>query len=115
MTVSFPALKQYNGVPLDGRPMRIEIAGSERELTASAAPLRRVAPSGRVGGGAGGRMDSNRRSPGPRPRSNSRGAGAGAGGRGGRGGGARKERDPPKSKEDLDAEMDAYMSTKETA
>lgn len=96
--------------------MRIEIAGSERELTASAAPLRRVAPSGRVGGGPGGRMDSNRRSPGPRPRSNSRGAGAGAGGRGGRGGGgARKERDPPKSKEDLDAEMDAYMSTKEAA
>ena len=47
----FSALKQYNGVPLDGRPMRIEIAGSERELTASAAPLRRVAPSGRVGGG----------------------------------------------------------------
>merc|ERR1712037_932489 len=31
------ALKQYNGVPLDGRPMRIEMAGVEAEVE----PLRR--------------------------------------------------------------------------
>merc|ERR1719290_688795 len=44
------ALKQYNGVPLDGRPMRIEIAGSERDMTAASQPLRRPL-SGGVGGG----------------------------------------------------------------
>ena len=48
---------------------------------------------GRGGGGGGGR-----------------GAKPGRGGRGGGGGGGKKEE---KSKEDLDAEMDAYMSTKD--
>jgi hypothetical protein len=85
--------------------MRIEIAGSERDM-APAQPLRRVAPAGRVGGA---RDAMPRRSPGPiRPRGGARG-----GGRGGRGGGREgKERGPPKTKDELDAEMDAYMSTK---
>ena len=62
-----------------------------------------------------------RKSPGPRksPFRSSGGIGGGGGGRGskpgrggsrGGGGGGKKEE---KSKEDLDAEMDAYMSTKE--
>ena len=64
-----------------------------------------------------------RKSPGPRKSpfrsSGGRGGGGGGGGRGakpgrggsrGGGGGGKKEE---KSKEDLDAEMDAYMSTKE--
>ena len=116
---SIAALKQYNGIPLDSRPMWIEIARSEREIAAaSTQPLRRVGGTGGRVGGTGGRvgrprMDMGRRNPGPRPRNTGRGAGSGArgGSRGGRGG-ARKEKEPAKSKEDLDAEMDAYMNTK---
>ena len=86
--------------------MRIKIAGSERELAVFSATLRRVAPAGRVGGAR-----DTRRSPGPR--SMGRGALGGSRGGGGRGGGGGgKSRGPEKSKEDLDAEMDAYMSTK---
>lgn len=103
------ALKQYNGVPLDGRPMRIEIAGSEREIATAAQPLRRVSGGG-VGRVGGGRDSMTRRSPGPR-RGASAPRGGSRGGRGGRGGGGRAK-EPEKSKEDLDAEMDAYMSTK---
>ena len=100
-----PALKQYNGVPLDGRPMRIEMAGSGVEASME---VRRP-----MGGGV-------RKSPGPRKSpfrsSGGRGGGGGRGSKPGRGGsrggggGGKKEE---KSKEDLDAEMDAYMSTKE--
>jgi len=97
------ALKQYNGVPLDGRPMRIEMAGVEAEVE----PLRRP-----MGGGI-------RKSPGPRksPFRSTGGRGGGGGGRfnrggggGGRGGRAEKKEAP--SKEDLDAEMDTYMKAK---
>merc|ERR1719197_2256849 len=90
------ALKQYNGVPLDGRPMRIEMAGAGVE---SNMEVRRP-----MGGGV-------RKSPGPRKSpfrsSGGRGGGGGrgskpgrGGSRGGGGGGGKKEE---KSKEDLDA------------
>jgi len=97
------ALKQYNGVPLDGRPMRIEMAGSEVAMEV------RRPMEGRI-----------RKSPGPRKSpfrsTGGRGGGGGRGGRparGGRGGGGGGGKKEEKSKEDLDAEMDAYMSTKE--
>merc|ERR1712227_816411 len=86
------ALKQYNGVPLDGRPMRIEMAGVEAEME----PMRRP-----MGGGVR-KSPGPRRSPGPR-----KSPFRGSGGRGGRG-----EKKEAPSKEDLDAEMDTYMNSK---
>ena len=83
--------------------MRIEMAGVEAEVE----PLRRP-----MGGGV-------RKSPGPRksPFRGSGGRGGGGGGRfnrGGGGGGNRRGGDKKEapSKEDLDAEMDTYMSSK---
>merc|ERR1719189_3529395 len=81
------ALKQYNGVPLDGRPMRIEMAGVE---ALQAEPLRRP-----MGGGI--RKSPGRKSP---------FRGGGGGGAGGGGGGRGREKKAEVSKEDLDAEMD---------
>jgi len=98
-------LKQYNGVPLDGKPMRIEITGSEKELyqqQSSYIPMRR-------GGGVGGQ----RRTVGGNDRRGGRGgSGRGRGGSVRGGGGPRKENVPAPSKEKLDEEMDAYMKNK---
>ena len=67
------AMKQYNGVPLDGKAMRIEIAGTGADM--SEAPLRRV---GGMGGGRIGRRE-DRQSP------RRTGGGGGGGRRAGRG------------------------------
>ncbi|XP_034241042.1 THO complex subunit 4 [Thrips palmi] len=101
------ALKQYNGVPLDGRPM--EIALATNEIT-SAVPrsnprvggnsnFTQNRPQNRIGGGG-----SNFRSAGA-----GRGRGGARGGRGGRGGGARASKTVPTA-EELDAELDAYVN-----
>lgn len=92
------AMKQYNGVPLDGRPMSIQLATSEipaarptrPAAASSSAPSRspRKPAAGRTGGGK------------PPAR---RGGGAAAGGSGGR----RQPRET-KTAEELDAELDAY-------
>ena len=52
---SISAMKQYNGVPLDGRAMQIQIATSELNGAERSSPLRRV------GGGGGGRIEKPKR------------------------------------------------------
>nr|CAD7423053.1 unnamed protein product [Timema monikensis] len=92
------AMKQYNGVPLDGRAMNIQMATSEipqvmrsaRPATSGFGQVRTQRGAGTGGGGA---------------------TRAGRGGfrRGGRGG----SRNPPKTTptaEELDAELDAYVN-----
>ena len=85
------ALTKYNGVPLDGRPMRIEISGNIARGSLAAATMRSGASFGPRTGGPrrGGGMN----------RGNNRGGG------GGRGGNRKSE---PPSKEDLDAELDSF-------
>lgn len=100
------AMKQYNNVPLDGRPMNIQLIGSESQSV-----------SNRIGGGAGGggqrfRGGSGR---GGQRRSNgfSPGRGSGRGrGRGGRGGRGRDKK--TMTAEELDAQLDAYNAKMET-
>lgn len=84
------AMKQYNGVPLDGRPMSIQLATSE--IPAPRVP--RVAPRSprRQGGGSS--------SGAPRGGNQAR--------RGAGGGGPRRQQRETKTAEELDAELDAY-------
>ncbi|XP_064617939.1 THO complex subunit 4-B-like [Liolophura sinensis] len=98
------AMKQYNNVPLDGRPMNIQLVGSPASDTTS-----RLQQGGRLGysagsyggGSGGGARSGNTRS---------RGAGRGRGrGRGGNRGGRRNQQ-KPMTAEELDAELDAYNS-----
>ncbi|GFV63844.1 hypothetical protein TNCV_1083951 [Trichonephila clavipes] len=92
------AMKQYNGVPLDGRPMNIQI-------TSSTIPNTSRGRSGSLGGGGGGGGGgTNQRS------FNRNRLGGNSRGRGGRGGASQRK---VPTAEELDAELDAYVNKME--
>ncbi|XP_059218430.1 THO complex subunit 4 [Stomoxys calcitrans] len=99
------AIKQYNGVPLDGRPMSIQFL-TDASVATTRPPVRNSGPS-----------PSRRRQP---VGGNRRGGGAGGGPRrggppnrnkavGGGGGNPRTNKTTPTA-EELDAELDAYVN-----
>ncbi|XP_053684519.1 THO complex subunit 4 [Sabethes cyaneus] len=89
------AMKQYNGVPLDGRPMSIQLATSD--IPSPRAP--------RLGGGSSlARSPRRPVSSGPSRGSNQTNRRGG----GGASGGPRRQQRETKTAEELDAELDAY-------
>lgn len=95
------AIKQYNGVPLDGRPMNIQLATSD--VTA----LTRV---GRVGAPAAPIRKRNEGAPVKRGASFQRRGGPARPKPTGNAAGGRKGKGPAPTAEELDAELDAYVN-----
>ncbi|TKY47398.1 THO complex subunit 4C [Spatholobus suberectus] len=120
---AFAALKRYNNVLLDGKPMKIEIVGSNSELPITArvnvtgvnGRRKRTVVMTPRGGQAGGPGMPNRgagwgRRGGSRSGGTRSGGGRGRGRGRGRGGGGRGRgrKDTEKSAADLDKELETY-------
>ncbi|KAK7305693.1 hypothetical protein VNO77_43603 [Canavalia gladiata] len=115
---AFAALKRYNNVLLDGKPMKIEIVGSNAELPITAR-VNVTGVNGRKkrtvvmmprGGQAGGPAVPNRGAGWARRAGSRSGTGRGRGRGRGRGGGRGRGRKDAveKSAEELDKELDTY-------
>ncbi|BFF89615.1 THO complex subunit 4 [Drosophila madeirensis] len=110
-TDAMKAIKQYNGVPLDGRPMTIQLAVSD--VNALTRPVASGDIKHRVGGGAGASAPYKRgggQAGGPRRGGLRRPAPGGGGAAPKPAGGARRERKAPPTAEELDAELDSYIN-----
>lgn len=94
------AMKQYNGVPLDGREMNIQVATSEIPITTAVKTTSRPI-------GSFAQRSAPAKFRGARG-TNSRGRGGVRRGTGGRGGGVKTQTKTPTA-EELDAELEAYV------